>query len=131
MNTKLSFPIPKGADFDEVSRKIRGWADRKPYGVAWSIDKRGSVDVEFYLDGAAHEVLKASAGLERILTRCAPSPIEIAPPPKPRLPQSHLREALRRLEIVKEYLRQHNTGPVWSAFCDAENEIDAAINKLL
>lgn len=127
-----SFTIPKGADFNEVSRKVQGWADRKKFGVAWKVDHHGFVDVDFYDEEATTEVVqKASAALERILTRCAPPEIVIAPPPKPRLPQTHLREALRRLEIVKEYLRQHNTGPVWSAFCDAETEIDAAINKLL
>lgn len=95
--TTITFVIPKGADHDEVYRKVNGWANRKSFGISWSIDRRNfTIDVDFWPEKSTPEgIKKAAKGLERILKRCAPTPVQPVPPPK--TAADHIRKAIAEL----------------------------------
>lgn len=81
----ILFTIPKDADLKSVSRRVRYWADRKKFGISWSINKTlHEVDVNFSMhDATIDQIENAAAGLKRILARCAP-----AVPVLPRVPET-------------------------------------------
>lgn len=138
MITKKFTYHPK-VDFNEMRLKVSNWADRKQFGIQHSFNRSLCIlTVNFWTveqdgpdhGGTARQIEVAEASLVRILARCAPKEIVIAPLPPLVQPKARLLSALAKLEPVQEFL-SHKAGTLlYSQYSDAMWEIRRAIDKL-
>lgn len=100
---KIRLGVPKGADEKSLDKKVKRWADRKVYGIAWSV-RNGVVEAEFWMHTGLlkedpKEFDRAVKQLNRIVERSAPQPPKPTPAPKqPRQWHKRLRGPARDAE---------------------------------
>lgn len=88
MNT-VTLSIPRALTLDDADKRVRGWADRRPFGISSHCDEaKHCAVVTFYDDSSKAQRDKAVDDLARLLTRAAKATVaarraSLSPAPAP------------------------------------------------